>query len=261
MSQPPTIQGNLFYVSEIVLNEAEHLSAIVIRPGINQNGFCYSPENIRGFAAQLPSVPLVKDHGDKVEDSIGRWLKPEVLQDGALKGSFQISQTEEKILGKIKDGTIRYMSSAHTYGDRQYCTVCNTTIPPRSLCRDHKLGKLYDGKHAGLGFENPKLLHVSVVQNPADLGCAIINSFLADKVEILSASILETEAQHTTVVAELKQAHANVAAELKSVKDELEKYRRLKFVEPSMKIAVTPPVPQIPAEKQRTSSWLGVDER
>jgi hypothetical protein len=264
LSQPNTVAGNAFIFSEIVLNEAEHLSAIVIRPGINQNGYSYSLENIRRFATQLTSVPLVKDHSDKIEDNIGRWLKPDILSDGSLKGAFQISQTEEKILGKIKDGTIRYTSSAHTYGDRSYCTVCNATIPPKSLCRSHKLGKLYDGKIAGLGFENPNLLHVSLVQNPADLSCAILNnlgSLLADKVENLSASILESEAQHTNAVAELQKVNANVASELKTVKDELEKYRRLKFAEPPAKIKVTAAPPLIPAEKQRKESWLGEDDR
>jgi hypothetical protein len=246
-----------------VLNEAEHLSAIVIRPGINQNGFSYSPENIKTFAAQLTQVPLVKDHSDKVEDNIGKWLKPEVLSDGALKGAFQISATEDKILGKVKDGTIRYTSSAHTYGDRFYCTICNTTLQPRTLCKNHRIGKAYDGKVAALGFDNPRLLHVSLVQNPADLGCAILNnlgSFLADRVDDLNASILESEAQHTSVVTELQKAQAIVASELKAAKDELDKYRRLRFAEPPAKIKVTP-APEHPTEKSRYQTWLGVEDK
>lgn len=266
MSQPKPNAENAFLLSEIVVNEAEHLSAIVIRPGLNQNGFSYCDANIKGFAAVLPSIPLVKDHGEKVEDNIGKWLKPEILSDGSLKGAFQISASEDKILAKVKDGTIRYTSSMHTYGDRSFCTVCNTTLPPRILCKSHHIGKIYDGKVAGIGFENPRLLHVSLVQTPADMGCAILNSlgsFLADRIDSGIIEFTEAAAKHTSEVAELRQAQATVANELKAAKDELDKYRRLRFAEPPAKIAVSPPPQADHPEKGKViiRSWLGQEER
>jgi hypothetical protein len=91
----------------------------------------------------------------------------------------------------------------------------------------------------------------------------VINGFLADRIEDLQKALLDAETQHTSVVAELQKGQAIVTNDLKLVKDELEKYRRLRFAEPPAKIPVTaaPPEPVDPAEKRRIRGWLGVDER
>jgi hypothetical protein len=179
-----------------------------------------------------------------VTDNIGRWKGSQITPDGSVKGNFQISAAEDKILAKIKDGTIRYMSIAHTLGEKQFCTICNEKIPGNSGCPNrHILGRQYEGKTAAIGFVNPRLLHVSIVQNPADLGCAVVNTLLAEKVQNLSAVILDSSTQYASVVAELR-----------GVRDELDKLKRLKVPKPEGIVAV----PDESRKPQKRKTFLSV---
>lgn len=213
----------MFYVGELVANTKEKLSGVVIRPGVNGNGYFYSRENVAQFIVQLPNVPLVKNHSLDVADNIGGFKGGEVAGDGTGIGHFYVSQAEKPILDKIIDGTIRYFSVAHTYGTRTFCNVCGKDW---GKC-EHNAYKSYDGVKCGEGFENPQLMHVSVVQNPADLGCQVIANSWAAKVTNLTAELDR-----------LRQAYADQAGQLKNTSSEVERLRRIKSPEPPSEIPV-----------------------
>lgn len=216
--------GTVFYIGEIVANTKDKLSGVIIRPGVNGNGYFYSRENVAQFIAQLPNVPLVKNHSLDVGDNIGGFKSGEISQDGSGIGHFYVSQAEKPILDKILDNTIRYFSVAHTYGTRTYCNICNKDW---GKC-EHNAYKTYDDVKCGEGFENPQLLHVSVVQNPADLGCQVIANSWAVKVTNL-----------TDELGKLRLAYADQAGLLKQAQTEVERLKRMKSPEPPSEIPVT----------------------
>jgi hypothetical protein len=220
----------VFYDCEIIANDKDTFSGIVLEPGVNRNGCYYSKEDVARFALQLPKVPLVKDHSMKAEDSVGSFFSGTLREDGAAIGHFRVSQTEPVILAKVRDGTLKNLSVAHTKGASQYCNICGNPINSKQCT--HMPLVTYNGVKCGVGYKDPVLVHVSLVQMGWGEGCSVVLNAIDAKAKSLAEEI-----------AELKLINAKHA-------DELAKLRALKLPEPQGKIHVAPL--QEPVNKPRT---------
>jgi hypothetical protein len=242
---PTSIEPNLYFDCPIISNEKETFSAIILRPGVNDNGYYYSREDCLDFSNQVLSVPLVIDHGDSARDNIGKFIGNGVDRDGNATAKFTVSSAEPVILSKIKDGTINHVSVRHTFTEAgKYCSICGKSQPPH---RDHIPLETYNGQRAGIGFKQMRLLHVSVVSVAADKGCHVLENALRDTAKSWS---LEAES--------LKVTTSKMAGELEALRAENTRLKGFHQAEPAAKITVTPPPP--PRTDTRRATWLGIED-
>jgi hypothetical protein len=232
----------VFYDCKIVVNDKDAFSGVVLEPGVNNNLFYYSKDDVARFVLQLPKVPLVKDHGLTVKDSVGWFSAGSLREDGAAIGHFHISNSEPEILAKVKDGTIKNLSVAHTRGTAQFCSICSKPVSSKEC--EHVPGSDYNGVKCGIGFKDPQLVHVSLVQMGAGPGCSIVQN--------------EIDAKIRTLVDEIKQLkliQSTQADELAKSKTELERVRAVRIPEPQGKIKVSAPAEP---KKRTIGDELGV---
>lgn len=238
-AEPP--QELIFYDCKVVVNEKDTFSGIVLEPGVNSNLYFYDKADVARFALELPKVPLVKDHGLSINDAVGSFQGSELRDDGAAIGHFRISQSEPQILAKVKDGTIRNLSIAHTRGSSQYCSICRKALGSKDC--PHVPGEVYNGVKCGMGFTEPRLVHVALVQRGAGDGTSVITNEINAKVKSL-----------VDEVENLKLINAKQADELAKSKAEYEKVRALRIPEPQGRIAVQ----SEPPRKRTLRDELGV---
>lgn len=222
---PDPEQELIFYDCKVVVNEKDTFSGVVLEPGVNSNLYFYDKPDVARFALELPKVPLVKDHGLSINDAVGSFQGSELREDGAAIGHFRISQSEPQILAKVKDGTIKNLSVAHTRGTSQYCSICRKSIGSKDC--PHVPGEVYSGVKCGMGFVEPRLVHVALVQRAAGEGTSVITNEINAKVKSL---VDEVES--------LKLINAKQADELAKSKAELDKVRAVRIPEPQGKIQV-----------------------
>jgi hypothetical protein len=220
---------NVFYLGEIVYNQGETFSGVVIRPGINSNGFDYTKADVAAIVGQLPGKPLVKDHNMSVDAVIGKFIGSEVREDGSGVGKFTISATEATYVGKIKDRTLEWLSIGHGY-EKSTCNICNTAVQVKPdgkhlFTCNHVLFRDYDGKTTGVHFDGIQVGHVALVQVPADYGCRVIQNSFMLQVKGLSDEIVR-----------LRDLNAETASRLKAANEEVTKLKATRILEPPSKV-------------------------
>jgi hypothetical protein len=220
---------NVFYLAPIVYNQGETFSGVVVRPGINSNGFDYSKADVAAIVGQLPGKPLVKDHNMSVDAVIGKFIGSEIKDDGSGVGKFTISATEAALVGKIKDRTLEYLSIGHGF-ERSTCTICNSAVEVKpdgkhQFACSHVLFRDYDGKTTGVHFDGIQVGHVALVQVPADYGCRVVQNSFMLQVKGLSDEIVR-----------LRDLNAETASRLKAANEEVTKLRATRILEPPSKV-------------------------
>jgi hypothetical protein len=138
----------------------------------NSNSFEFPAEEFDAFAASFTGLPFLRDHSELQSDRGGTVLKswadpPD--KDGRRWARADIELTEPWAIAGALNGTIDRFSFGAKATDK-LCSICGRDF---FECRDHRVGKSYEGKKARMLCKGVTGDEISAVVKPAYSGTGI----------------------------------------------------------------------------------------
>lgn len=129
----------------------------------NLNGLIYPIETIKQFASSLSGFPMVIDHENTIEKTVGRVLSS-YEKNGKLIYEADINEEHPSGIGKMLERKDVDSVSIMARSNNIECTICHE---PFGMCPHDPLQK-YNGEVAAGIVKHLRWTHLSFVLDPAD---------------------------------------------------------------------------------------------